>query len=219
MDKEAFIIKSNELKSVAKHIPLNWGKVQNNKTDATINLFNINDYQQLEKEIAHFPKETQHYLQRRWYIWQCSICDEYLFCLNENVIGNPIKKDKNFDIEFNKNPNLQFDIKGTVIPKQFRDKVAAIIENPEPMIDFFYEQQSSGVRYGLQNRLFIVHHSFILQERELYLRSLFNYKMKFYNEYVNQLNKQFSFMKYNEAKASVIFIIENKDKSIETKFR
>jgi hypothetical protein len=218
MDKETFLLKSEELKSVAKQIPLHWGSVQNNVTDASIAFFKIHQYQQLEKEIANLPIETQNYFKRRWYIWQCSIYDEYLFSLNENVTANPITKDKNYDIEFGNNKFLQFDIKGTVIPKQFRNNVDAIIDNPQPMIDFFYEQQSSGVRYGLQDRLFIVHHSFILQERELYLRSLFNYKMKFYKEFANYINDETNFLTYKEAKAAIIFIIENVDKSIVTKF-
>jgi hypothetical protein len=218
MDKETFLLKSEELKSVAKQIPLHWGKVQNNSTDATIDFFKIDTYLHLEKEIAHLPIETQNYFKRRWYIWQCSVCDEYLFSLNENVNANPITKDKNFDIEFCNNKQLQFDVKGTVIPKQFRNDITSIFENPIPMVNFFYEQQSNGVRYGLQNRLFIVHHSFIQQERELYLRSLFNYKRKFYNDYANQINAQTNFLKYKEAKAAILFIIENVDKSIVAKF-
>ena len=40
-------------------------------------------------------------------------------------------------LNFFNDTNLRFDVKGTVIPKEFRNEINAIIENPQPMIDFF----------------------------------------------------------------------------------
>lgn len=37
------------------------------------------------------------------------------------------------------------------------------------MIRFYYEEQSRGRRFDIQNRLFIVHHSFVDPNREFYL--------------------------------------------------
>lgn len=101
-------------------------------------------------------------------MWRCSQCDEYLLYINDNVEQNPNPYDKSYDIIINN--NLAFDIKGTVIPYKMRNRANEIIADPTEMIHFFYTEQSTGRRYDIQNRLFIVHHSFVDTKRELYLR-------------------------------------------------
>lgn len=130
------------------------------------------------------------------------------------MLPNTSRKDKTYDIEFNNSKALQFDIKGTVIPKQFRSNVDELIMNPKPLVDFFYEQQSKGVREGYQNRLFIVHHSYRLQAREMYLRCHFNFKKEVFKQYAADISISSNFIPYQNAIADVIFIIENLDKSI-----
>lgn len=214
MTAAEFDILCKELQLLVRQIPLKWGMVQNNKTDAAINLFGINNFAALEAAIEILSEDERNYFKRRWFLWQCSKCDEFLFCQNDNVVANPNKKDQLFDIEFNGDAGLRFDVKGTLIPKQFRNNVAAIIENPQPMINFFYENQSKGVRENYQNRLFIVHHSYRLQEREMYLRCHFNFKINLYGQYAQKIKTTSTFYKYQSAKVDVVFILENEDRNI-----
>ena len=217
MTIEEFNILNKELKTIATSIPLHWGQTQNDNTDSQINMFAIKTYSELEAATASLSEEKKNYFKRRWFLWQCSKCDEFLFCLNENAKQNPNKRDQAYDIEFHNNTALRFDIKGTVIPKQFRNNVENAIANPQAMIEFFYQQQSKGVRESYQNRLFIVHHSFIQQEREMYLRCCFNFKRSLFQAYSNQIKITSNFIGFNTAKADVIFIIEKEDKILTSK--
>ncbi len=217
MTIEEFNILSKNLQSIVKSIPLNWGQTQNDNADSQINMFAIKTYSDLESTIASLSEENKNYFKRRWFLWQCSKCDELLFCLNENVNPNPNKRDQSYDIEFNNNTELRFDLKGTLIPKQFRNNVEEVIANPQAMIDFFYQQQSKGVRENYQNRLFIVHHSFRIQEREMYLRCHFDFKKEVIKQYTQQIKITSNFLQYQNAKADVIFILENLDKTFTSK--
>jgi hypothetical protein len=138
--------------------------------------------------------------------------------LNNNVSPNPNFKDQSYDIEFNKNSSLRFDVKGTVIPRKFRTKINEIIDDPSEMVKFFYEEQSKGVRNNNQNRLFIVHHSYRNQEREMYLRCHWAFKKNVYKAYSEKVNLSSKFINYQSVKADVIFIIENLDKTITYSF-
>ena len=168
MTAAEFTTLSSDLRILSSKIPLHWGRVQNNYVDDQINMFSINSYADLEKNISHLTEEQKNYLRRRWYLWKCSECDEYLFYINPNTEKNPNPYDKEFDVIINN--KYKFDIKGTVIPKDLRRDVNDVINHPEGMIKFFYDKQSTGRRFDIQNRLFIVHHSFIDQRREFYLR-------------------------------------------------
>ncbi|MFY7963985.1 MAG: hypothetical protein ACOVO1_03730 [Chitinophagaceae bacterium] len=214
MTANHFIQLSTELQQIVKHIPLQWGQTQNDVTDAHIKMFQIHSFAELEKQINHLTEESKNYFRRRWFLWKCAACDEYIFCTNENVKPNENKRSQAFDIEFNNDAALRFDLKGTLIPKQFRNCVEDIIANPKPMVDFFYQQQSKGVRESYYNRLFIVHHSLRHQEREMMLRCHFNFKKEVFKIYAQKLKTTSSFIHYQNAKADVIFIIENLDRSI-----
>ena len=217
MTDSEFEILAKDLQQIVKQIPLQWGKTQNDTTDSQVNMFAIKTYTELEAAIATLSEEKKNYFKRRWFLWQCSKCDEFLFCQNENVKPNPNQRDQTFDIAFNNDTSLQFDIKGTVIPKQFRDNVPAIINNPKPMVDFFYQEQSKGVRQSYQNRLFIVHHSYRQQQREMILRCHFGFKKEVFEQYAQKIKTTSNFLHYNNAKADVVFIIENEDRSFTSK--
>jgi hypothetical protein len=218
MDQQNFEQLSTNLQSIVKIIPLKWGNIQNNDWDSKLNLFEINDYQTLEKNISDFDEAIKNYFRRRWFIWKCAQCDEHIFCENLNVIANPNAKAQDYDIEFNGNQQSRFDIKGTVIPKQFRANIEQLLNDSQPLVDFFYEQQSRGVRKNIQNRLFIIHHSYINQEREMYLRCHWAYKTKVYKEYSSYINAKTKFAHYDDVKADIIFIFENMDRSITHNF-
>ncbi len=212
MNQQQFDKLSNDLRALANKIPLHWGDIQNNACDDQINMFALDSYADLETALAHLPEDQKNYLRRRWYLWKCSQCDEYLFYINPDVEKNPNSRDKAFDICINH--HLQFDIKGTVIPRQMRHNAESVIADPRPMIDFFYEKQSRGRRFNIQNRLFIVHHSFVDYKRELYQRCAWKSKREFYQLFCQNADR-ISFYSTHGVMAGVIFIIERTKNQLE----
>ena len=209
---------SKDLQSLVKIIPLNWGAVQNDSTDCQINMFKIDTFSELEQQIASLTEASKSYFRRRWFLWKNAQCDEYLFCLNKNVIQNPNAKDQSYDLEFNANSQLRFDLKGTIIPRGFRNKIEAVVKDPTEMIQFFYDNQSVGVRNKNQNRLFLVHHSFKNQEREMPLRCNWDFKKEVYEKYAEKITSNANFISYKEVKSDVIFLFENEDNSFTSNF-
>lgn len=214
MTQNEYIKLSNELQQLARIIPLQWGNIQNDGADKQINMFQIHSYEELENEIANLSDNSKNYFRRRWFLWKCAQCDEHIFCMNDNVSPNPNSRDQGYDIEFNNNSSLRFDVKGTVIPREFRNNINAVLLDPTDMINFFYEKQSTGVRNNIQNRLFVIHHSYRNQEREMYLRCHWAFKLNIFKEYSEKISLNSNFINFQTAKADVIFIFENLDKTI-----
>lgn len=214
MTPQEYLNLSNDLQALVRIIPLNWGNIQNDGTDRQINMFQIHSFAELEAQMTNLNDNTKNYFRRRWFLWKCAQCDEHIFCLNINVSHNPNARDQAYDIEFNGNINLRFDIKGTVIPKEFRSNIDAVINDPTAMVNFYYEKQSTGVRNNIQNRLFIIHHSYRNKEREIYLRCHWTYKLNLYKEYAEKISLNSNFLNVQGVKADVIFIFENLDNTI-----
>jgi hypothetical protein len=209
---------ATDLQSLARIVPLNWGGIQNDGTDNQINMFQIHSFAELERQTSSLSENSRNYFRRRWFLWKSAQCDEHIFCMNNNVSPNPNFRDQTYDIEFNDNATLRFDVKGTVIPRSFRTNINAVIEDPTDMIRFFYDEQSRGVRNNVQNRLFLIHHSYINQDREMYLRCIWANKINIYSEYSNRITTNSNFLEYRGAKADVIFIFENLDRTITHNF-
>ena len=214
MNRRDFDVLSADLRTLARNVPLRWGHVQNNRTDDNINMFSIGTYAELERKIANLSESDKNYLRRRWYLWKCAECDEFLFYKNDNVIKNPNHFDKEWDVCIN--DRYLFDIKGTVIPKDMRDDAENVIANPGEMVKFFYDMQSKGRRYDIQNRLFIVHHSFVDQSREFYLRCAWQSKERIYKTFIDQIDR-ISFIDIYNVKAGVIFILEREQNRVDYK--
>jgi hypothetical protein len=209
---------SADLQQLLKTIPLHWGEIQNDGMDCKIMMFQIHSFAELEIQIQSLSEEDKNYFRRRWFLWKCAQCDEHIFCANQNVTPNPNPKDQDYDIEFNGNSELRFDVKGTVIPKKFRNTIESVILDPTEMVQFFYEKQSRGVRDHIQNRLFIVHHSFRSPEREMVLRCHWDYKANLYKEYASKIAQKSNFITCQNVKSDVVFLFENLDKTISHKF-
>jgi hypothetical protein len=209
---------ASDLQALARIVPLNWGGIQNDGTDNQINMFQIHSFEELERQTANLSENSRNYFRRRWFLWKSAQCDEHIFCMNNNVAPNPNFKDQSYDIEFNNNSSLRFDVKGTVIPRSFRTNINGVIQDPSDMIKFYYDEQSKGVRNNHQNRLFIVHHSHRAQEREMYLRCHWEYKKNVYQEYSSRISMNSNFINYQNTKSDVVFIIENLDKTITHNF-
>ena len=88
MDAASFESLSSDLRALVTTIPLRWGQIQNNRTDDKINMFQIDSYAELERRISQLNPDDQNYLKRRWYLWKCSQCDEYLLYCNNKVEKN-----------------------------------------------------------------------------------------------------------------------------------
>ena len=210
-----FLQLSKELQVLAKKTPLNWGKVQNNTTDNKINMFKCTTLNSLEYKIKDLSNQDKNYFIRRWFLWKCSQVDEYLFYKEENVKRNPNHKDQSWDIEFNN--TMCFDVKGTVAPKSLRKDFVINDDYENELINFYYKNQSKGIRNHLQNRLFIVHHSFLKNERNLYLRCYWELKKKAYQEFNQLITSKLKLIKHKSVFAKCIFIIENESNNFSYK--
>ena len=210
---------SKDLQNLARLIPLRWGNIQNDLTDRSINMFQIATFDDLEIAIKGLSTSNQDYFRRRWYLWKCAQCDEYLFYKNPLVRRNSNKKDQTYDIEFFGNKELRFDIKGTVIPKDLRtEKINFNAKFIQILLEFYYYKQSTGVRNNYQNRLFIVHHSFYQPNREMYLRAHWQIKEIVFTKYIQYLNDSPKLLEFKGLKTDLIFIIENENLDISFKF-
>ena len=71
---------SEDLRVLATKIPLRWGAVQNNAYDRQIDMLSISSYDELETALQNVNNENvRDYFRRRWFLWQCSKCDEHIF--------------------------------------------------------------------------------------------------------------------------------------------
>jgi hypothetical protein len=218
MTSQEFNELSKDLKTLSEIVPLNWGTFQNNDADVKINMLQLNSFKRLESEIVNFAESDKNYFRRRWFLWECSRCDAHLFALNKNVAQNLNTRDETYNIEFNNNPDLRFDLKGTVIPNSFRNNVNEVFLDPTKMTHFFYDEETKGEINQTQNHLFIIHYSHIGQEREIQLRCMWDFKAEVYKKYAEKIATDSNFIRYNNAIADIIFIIENEDKTITSHF-
>ena len=209
---------SSDLRRIAPHIPLKWGHVQNNLYDYELrtvcNIFAIMSLDELEFSISRFDEDHKNYYRRRWYLLRCADCDEYLFYKHPGVEHNPERRDKKWDIRIN--GRQQFDVKGTVIPRSFIESYNSVIQDPSGIIKFYYDKQSKGVRFDMQNRLFVVHYSIVDPARELILRCAWGTKDIIYSRFVKEIN-HIHFLTYKGCMAGVIFLIETQRNTIEYK--
>ena len=196
---------SSRLSSLIGLVPLRWGAIQNDLFDSKLDIFKVDTFSQLESAIKEFTPKLQNYLKRKWYLEKCARCDEYLFGLNPNVTPNPNPHDKRFDLTFE--GKIKFDVKCSIIPHHLQSEAEECITNPQRMIESFYRRQSNGVRKCYQDRLFIVHYSFVQPELELNLRCAWDTKKEIYRLFSENIHK----IKFRECcgcNAGVIFILE-----------
>jgi hypothetical protein len=212
MNDQAFQELSTQLSEVAKHIPTRWGRIQNNRIDSKINMFVYERYDELDRAISNLEESIQIYYRRRWFLWKCAQCDEYIFYQHEGVCKNPNFKDSDWDIELFGNPEWRFDLKSTLIPKEFRstEEEPKLTPKSSDLINFYYNQQSQGVRFGNQNRLFLVHNP-IQESSENIFRVRFEDKKKAIDTYLETIKAKpsYRFFQFKSALSDVLFINES----------
>ena len=91
---------SSHLKAIAGVIPIRWGRIQNDDTDSRIDMFEHDNFNSLNIALVGLQNDTKDYFKKRWFLWKCAQCDEYLFYRHSNVIPNPNHRDQNWDFEF-----------------------------------------------------------------------------------------------------------------------
>jgi hypothetical protein len=96
--------------------------------------------------------------------------------------------------------------------------MSTLFRHPEQLVNFFYTYQSTGVRNCRQNRIFIVHHSFVSTRNTLKLRCQWDFKEKTFTEYAGRVTNKAKFIKHSDVKSDIIFIIENRDGSLARRF-
>ncbi len=212
MNDQAFQELSAQLSEVAKQIPTRWGRIQNNRIDSKINMFVYSSYSELDRAISDLEESIQTYYRRRWFLWKCAQCDEYLFYQHDGVRKNPNFKDSNWDIELFGIPKWRFDLKSTMIPREFRstDEELKPLPTSSDLINFYYNQQSQGVRFGNQNRLFLVHNP-IQESSENMFRVRFEDKKKAIDTYLETIKAKpnYHFFQFKSAMADALFLDES----------
>ena len=208
--------------SLNKDFP-NWGKVQNDKMDNLLTgtrqdkerFYNgTNTYDSFlklldDKNIT--DEKDVNYCTKRWFGNVCAKCDEFLFYKNDGVKSHEESNNSFWDVEF-KN-GLQMDIKSTVIPKKMMvngKNDVYLINHPEEIIPWMYQNQSKGVRMRFQNRLFICHHSMVNENRINYVKCAWEYKERLFKNIADNIEKV-KLYDFNGAKAALIFVIENEE--------
>jgi hypothetical protein len=212
ISEEQFQKLKNELSHI-KELPVGWGgRKQNNFDDDKVNLFSINEYDILIESIKNFDEKTKDYYKKRWFMIKVSDCDEYLISKLPETIKNPNKYSKRFDFIIK---GYEFDIKGTRIPFKYKDKLNFVFSNPKEIINFYYEQQSTGRRFGIQNRLFIITVDEDNYSDEWILRTSFEEKNKAFISYLNRLDDSRNFFNIQFGGktliADIIFIVKKKE--------
>lgn len=229
-----------ELNKVTQ-IPKGWGgRKQNDLDDAIIKnlLYRTYTYDDLLCKLKdlNLLDDSEYYI-RRWMMILIEKCDRYLFSQYDCVEDNPNNKDQEYDFKVK---DVKLDLKSTRVSielienytnkkfayltnSEYKDAVMHFIENPDELIKFLYENQSTGVRCSFHNRLFFVtadlrstgnfHDEFDLRldfesKAEIiedFLKSFDPSKLKMYEVHNFKDNKQES------VKATVIFLYRNEE--------
>jgi hypothetical protein len=212
MNESQFNALSKHLEGVAPKIPLRWGKIQNDRTDSKLNIFGYRSFQELDKALEGLSVEEKNYFKKRWFIWRCSQCDEYLFYSQPGVRANPESRDQDWDVEFFGRKDWRFDIKGTLVPRSLRKVMTkgAFPVDPHELISFNFDNQSTGVRSHYQNRIFLVHVPYT-PKNENALRANFKAKKSTIEFYLQNLQQHptYKFIDYKGLKCDVIFLCED----------
>ena len=70
MTQNEFNQLSKDLQALVKIVPLNWGSIQNDKTDGQIDMFQIHTFSELERQLLPLSENSRNYFRRRWFMWK-----------------------------------------------------------------------------------------------------------------------------------------------------
>jgi len=138
-----------------------WFRKQNDHwDDETKFIYKINTWDELIAQIAatwkanDFEKEPYfYYAINRWYNFWSAQAIEQIITDMPGLAANPNPVQDHYDFKWLGEP---FDHKTSVFPKGFGYDYAFAKAHPVQLITWFYNEQSKGQRYHLNNRLFVV---------------------------------------------------------------
>ncbi|WP_442847082.1 hypothetical protein [Leeuwenhoekiella sp. H156] len=139
-----------------------WYRKQNDAWDQRSDF--IYDFWQFESvlerisrtETSEFDKQGfLNYALNRWYNYWSARAVEQIFCEQPGVVPAKNAKDRLVDFSIN---GINFDLKTSVFPKAFDQDLAFAKANPAQLINWLYTHQSTGRRFHLENRLFLIVH-------------------------------------------------------------
>ncbi len=142
-------------------LPYKWGRKQNDEWDKySCFIYEIREWEELldkieevadEKIINH--QEFLNYCCNRWYNFMSAMAVEKAFSRLQGVI--PAQNARNRLIDFHLQ-GIGFDLKTSVFPANFKPGFNYAKTNPEKLIRWLYDNQSSQQRKHIENRLFLI---------------------------------------------------------------
>ena len=146
----------SDLREHSQTLPYVWGRRQGDQFDGmTRDIYRINSLNELLSKYPNDNSELSRYAHNRWFNYKSAMAVEDIFCQHPNVRPESNKRNKLVDFYIN---NIPYDHKTTVIPNSMKRRVSEIgTERFDiDLIRWLYKNQSSGMRYHLSNRIFIV---------------------------------------------------------------
>jgi hypothetical protein len=142
-------------------LPYTWFQKQNDLWDTeTKFIYKIKVWEELlttieeTQKLNNFSHEPYfNYAINRWYNFWSAQAAEHIFTCLPGFASNPKPLENQYDFKW---LGIPIDHKTSVFPKGYEENYAFAKANKSHLIQWFYNQQSTGQRYHLNNRLFIV---------------------------------------------------------------
>lgn len=137
--------------------PYDWkGTKQTNELDLqTRFIYQIKSFDSLLQKIESLSNPIQNYALNRWYNFWSATGVEYIFSQHSKVQPNKNSYDKLVDFTID---GISFDHKTSVFPKGFSKTIQEAQNNPNELLHWLYDNQSSQGRQHFKNRLFLILH-------------------------------------------------------------
>lgn len=205
---EKTVILSHHLQDIHHLIDYKYGRVQNKEYERKLpKLFEYETFDDLNEGINNnisrqlIPdnEEIKKYYQHRWFVYMCSLVDNFLF------------KNKVKEIYPNNKFLNSLDLRGIVILEIEDIYPDYLFKIPLAYIDVLYKQQMNDFRYRKKffNRLFILPYSYVDTTNEMILRTAFEEKSFIFEEYIKlHTNHESKLYDYFYRKTDIICLVE-----------
>ncbi len=159
--KNLDLINSEEELKKRWEAPYVWGRKQNDLWDKQSNfIYEIKNWELLKEKIAMVSSNHNldkqdffNYCSNRWYNFQSAMAVENIFAEFDGI--EPSLNSRNRLLDF-KLSGIDFDHKTSVYPKNFGKDLQFAMKNPEELISWLYQNQSTQQRQQFANRLFLI---------------------------------------------------------------
>lgn len=141
-----------------------WFRKQNDVWDKYSNfIYNIQEFEALLERIRETvdkhrlnKKHFFYYTVNRWYNFWSACAVEQVFIELDGVDAAKNKKDRLVDFSIQ---GIKFDLKTSKFPKGFGRDLDFAMSHQQKLIKWLYLNQSTGRRYHIENRLFLIVYS------------------------------------------------------------